>query len=450
MPTKVRPRRPGTEAIPRFQSHRRPEFVPGMLQVRIRSNAVSEVPDLGRSSPARMRGLRLPEQIERPFAALSRRDLVESLVPVFSMRTGGAALDGAPRAIAAAFATSVRDVEHDDLRGIAMLKLKPGANTASVARSLAESPGVQYADPVPARWLLQAGADPMANRQWGLRAINWFQATIPSAAEIPVAVLDTGVDAAHPDLRIDDYNHDGATAEDIIGHGTHVCGIIGAKANNGVGVAGVAHCSLNVWKIFTDEPASDGEYYVDEIMYQRALNAARSTGMQVMNLSIGGTATSRTERMLFRRLHDAGCVVVAAMGNEYNDGNPPEYPAKYPNVIAVGAIDEASRRASFSNTGRHIDMCAPGVNILSTLPIHKSVERPVAADTRYAAWSGTSMATPHVTGAASLVLAKEPTATVTRVRSLLTRRATKVPAMAGKARTNELGYGLLDLAKLLR
>ena len=84
------------------------------------------------------------------------------------------------------------------------------------------------------------------------------------------------------------------------------------------------------------------------------------------------------------------------MGNEYEDGNPTEYPASYPNVIAVGAINEASNRAPFSNTGNHIALAAPGTNILSTLPMKQSVARK-AEDTRYAAWSGTSMATPHVT-----------------------------------------------------
>src|SRR5262249_8628049 len=162
-----------------------------------------------------------------------------------------------------------------------------------------------------------------------------------------------------------------------------------------IGIAGICGCDLRVWKIFGDEPSNDGEYYVDELMYQRALNDARNARVKVMNLSIGGGAPSRTERLLFSRLIQAGVTVVAAMGNEFKEGNPIEYPGAYPNVIAVGAISEANERAYFSNTGKRIAICAPGVNILSTLPMKKSVGR---KETKYAAWDGTSMATPHVCG----------------------------------------------------
>jgi len=180
--------------------------------------------------------------------------------------------------------------------------------------------------------------------------------------------------------------------------------------------------------------------------YLDALRLARDADLKVLNLSIGGTASSRVETLLFRRLEEAGVVVVAAMGNEFLDGNPTEYPAAYPTVFAVGAIAENLRRASFSNTGRHIAIVAPGVSILSTLP---TLGSPYLDETGYAAWSGTSMATPHVTAAAALVAAKYPSMKPAEIKSRLAKKTTKLAAMRNKAWTREYGSGLLNLQKVL-
>ena len=265
-----------------------------------------------------------------------------------------------------------------------------------------------------------------------------------------VAVLDTGIDAKHPDLKSVPtfYDHDGQGAKDIVGHGTHVAGIIGALTDNAVGISGIAKCDLSVWKIFPDDPAPDGEFYVDQIAYLRALNACRTAGIRVVNLSIGGFHPDPTEQTVFKLLIDTGCLVVAAMGNEYEDGNPTEYPAAYEDVLAVGATNESDRRAYFSNTGSHIGLAAPGMNILSTLPMQKSIVRD-EDDTKYAAWNGTSMATPHVVAAAALVIAKHPSWDGVRVATRLTRTAKTVPQMGGRSRTNALGAGLLDLKRAL-
>ncbi|MGZ8848316.1 MAG: S8 family peptidase, partial [Pyrinomonadaceae bacterium] len=189
-----------------------------------------------------------------------------------------------------------------------------------------------------------------------------------------------------------------------------------------------------------------GEFYVDEVMYQRALNDVRNTGMRVVNLSIGGGDPSETERILFRRLIDAGVTVVAAMGNEFKEDNPIEFPGAYPGVIAVGAIGKTKRRASFSNTGAHISVVAPGIGIVSTLPLKASADRP-ANETRYASWDDTSMATPQVTAVAALVLVANPTFTPDRVRKRLISTATKLAAMGSKTKTNEYGHGLLNLER---
>jgi subtilisin family serine protease len=320
---------------------------------------------------------------------------------------------------------------------------------------LSSSSAIEIAERMPARWAAarspRSAADPLLNRQWGLRAIGWFQVKHPSPAaisKIPVAVLDSGVDAKHPDLesRIASYQHRSKRAEDILGHGTHVAGIIAAIANNAIGVTGVASSPLHVWKIFDDEPWEDGDYYVDGEAYLRGLGELETRGCRVVNLSLGGTEQSRTEALLFQRLQERGIVAIAAMGNEYEEGNPIEFPAAYNGVIAVGSVGITLRRSSFSNTGAHIQVMAPGEGILSTLPLRKSAERD---EIEYAAWDGTSMATPHVAGAVALLLAKQPHLSASDVRRRLATRSLRLPRMKSQSFSRRYGHGLLYLPKLL-
>ena len=136
--------------------------------------------------------------------------------------------------------------------------------------------------------------------------------------------------------------------------------------------------------------------------------------------------------------------MIAAMGNEYEEGNPTEYPAAIPEVCAVGATDERDRRAPFSNTGRHIDLVAPGVDILSTTPTFPYDD----GEREYDAWDGTSMATPYVAGVAALVLAKSPGLTPAQIIKKLKSSADRV---AG-AKRGSLAYGAgrLNCQKALR
>jgi subtilisin family serine protease len=322
------------------------------------------------------------------------------------------------------------------------------AVSPQLLRTVESSPAVAFAERIPARWLSAAEeADPRHNRQWGLRAIRWFDTDPPDAAGVTVAICDTGVDTAHPDLAgvVASYDHEGASATDIVGHGTHVSGIVAARTDDAAGVVGVATSRVAMWKVFPDEPTA-GNFYVDGSCFLRALNAVASSGAKVLNLSLGGTQSSQAEQLLFGRLERAGVTVVAAMGNEHDHGNPVEYPAAYEHVLAVGAVAETNRRSPFSNTGAHIGLAAPGSNVLSTLPTEPSSVRP---DTRYASWSGTSMATPHVAAAAALVAAQHPDWTPADTKEHLRTRAAKVAGMGGKAFTEEFGTGLLDIAALL-
>jgi subtilisin family serine protease len=315
-------------------------------------------------------------------------------------------------------------------------------------RTVESSPAVAFAERVPARWLSAvAAADPRHNRQWGLRAIRWFDTDVPDAEQVTVAICDTGVDATHPDLTgvVASYDHEGSSATDIVGHGTHVSGIVAARTDDVAGVVGIARCRVAMWKVFPDE-ATSGNFYVDGSRFLRALNAVATSGAKVLNLSLGGTQSSQAEQLLFGRLERAGVTVVAAMGNEHDHGNPVEYPAAYEHVLAVGAVAETNRRSPFSNTGTHIGLAAPGSNVLSTLPTQASPFRP---DIRYASWSGTSMATPHVAAAAALVAAQHPDWTPADTKDHLRARAAKVADMGGESFTEEFGSGLLDIAALL-
>lgn len=440
-----------------FTSQKRPEFVPGLLVVKIKQDVVSSIPDIGTMSAAAARLLQLPGRVNEPFQSLRRNKTLREVVPVF-IRSGATLSGGAQGTSAAAiFAASVRDSESEDLRGINVLRLSKSADLDAIEKELGKTGALEYIHRAPARWatgLIKRpvdSADPLVNRQWGLRAIRWFDsAPLPDASNVKVAVLDTGVDTTHPDLKpvVQSYVPGGASSQDIVGHGTHVAGIMAASADNHIGIAGICRCDLHVWKIFGDTPAPDGEYYVDELLYQRALNAARNEKVRVVNLSIGGTRYTQTEALLIGNLVSAGTVVVAAMGNEYHPFNPAEYPASYPGVIAVGAINELNRRASFSNTGKHIAISAPGTNILSTLPMKASAYR-TKEETQYAAWSGTSMATPHVTAAVALMIARSPGMGPDEVTKKLKATATKLPAMKKKKTTVEYGAGLLNLKDAL-
>lgn len=199
-------------------------------------------------------------------------------------------------------------------------------------------------------------------------------------------------------------------------------------------------------------------------MYRRALARCISAGVQVVNLSIGGGgAPDFQEQQLFNSLIQRGVSIVAAMGN--NNSFAPSYPAAIPGVIAVGATSIDDSRASFSNMGPHIALCAPGVSIWSTLPTYPGntgyfpkptfpptpdMSRPILREENYAAWQGTSMASPHVAGAAALLLANKGDLNGAAVKQRLQSSAVKVSGMQGQNFTQLYGSGRLDLAKLLQ
>jgi subtilisin family serine protease len=437
-----------------------PEYVPGKLIVRFHEDALRPARAMLAGGIGALRSVRnlagaLPEQLRGPLEMLKRQCGVKRIDPLLAPppRAAGAVADMTrmTRGVLS-LAASVEHSPRAQLAGYNVVELETAEVSADTLRKIQASRAVQFVERVPNRWVSarrgKAAADPSLNLQWGLRAIDWFAAPKhPSAARVHVALLDTGVDAQHPDLKgaIEAYHRGAHSARDLPGHGTHVAGIIAALANNGVGIAGVADCRLHVWKVFSDPAGPRAFEQFDDEAYNRALGAVLDSPARIVNLSLGGTASSRTEQELIAALVAEGVLVVAAMGNEYAEGNPVEYPGAYANVLAVGAIGEARRRAAFSCTGRHINLVAPGEHILSTLPRYAFADRA----TDYDAWDGTSMAAPHVAGAAALVLAQNPNKNGTWIGNRLQKTALRLPAMRRKKFTASYGYGLVSVARAL-
>ena len=430
---------------------RRRKHIPGQFIIRLKPAVVRQIAATSlQATTSRALIAALPDEVRGPIDFLHDNFGLQSMKPLFAVGSGDAPAQ--PQALAAvhrSIARSATAAPRESLAGFQIVQVKDRKIDAGVLKRLSASKAMDLVEPVPNRWL-SAAADPLKIRQWGLRAIRWFDRPRPGAGRVHVAVLDSGVDGRHPDLAeaIEEYRHDGNGVRDFLGHGTHVSGTIAAVVNNSVGIAGVTNCRLHCWKVFDDpKHAGDDENFNFEF-YSKALAAALDSNIKVINLSIGGEDHSKAEATIFAELIDAGVVISTAMGNEFEDGNPKEYPAGYADTIGVGAVDESHRRASFSNTGKHIKLVAPGVNILSTVP---RVKASFADHVSYDSWPGTSMATPHVTGAAALVYINKPKSRAAglAVAKRLIATATKLPAMRGRDFTPEYGAGLLDVAAAL-
>ena len=389
----------------------------------------------------------LSQLVERGFAKH-----VTSVFPAPQTPTPGPAVMGAVRALAAAVAPTAPVSKALGLVSIALDRstdadqLVTHLNTLHDEVEYAYVPQIKY--PFPARRKpKRRGADPLQSRQWGHTAVKIREAraraAFKDAESVTVAVVDSGIDARHPDLKasIQSYVNFLSSEDDrdYKGHGTHVAGIIAAARNNKIGVAGLCNARIMALKGL---PKSGNDW--DAPAYYRALAHPITNGARVLNLSLGG-GLDPGERDVIADLIAAGVVVVAAMGNEFEEGNPIEYPAAYPGVIAVGATDEVDRRASFSCTGTHIALVAPGERILSTTPRYPSE---FAQSIMYDSWPGTSMATPHVAAAAALLLAKSPTLTPAQVRAKLMATADKVPSQTSRT-DREYGAGRLNIAAAL-
>jgi thermitase len=278
-----------------------------------------------------------------------------------------------------------------------------------------------------------ADADIDAPEGWDAGGLGSF----PATGGVKVGIVDTGIDANHEDLsgKLVDCGRastlfgtvsNGNCADDN-DHGTHVSGTIAAKANNGVGVAGVAFNSpLSMCKALNALGSGSTAGVANCITW------LAQRGSKIISMSLGGGASS-TLQTAVRNASNAGVLIIAAAGN---DGDATlNYPAAYAEVVSVAATDNRDQRATFSNANSDVEIAAPGVNILST-----------KRGGGYVSFSGTSMATPHVAGVAALIWGKNPGFTAAQVRSKLDA---SVDDKGAAGRDPQFGFGRVNLQKAL-
>ena len=298
---------------------------------------------------------------------------------------------------------------------------------------------------------MKCSNDPLFNQQWGLHNSNYAGVDIsaPSAWDyatgkgVKIAILDTGVDMDHTDLaaNISSLSYDTETFSSpsvVYGdHGTHCAGIAAAVKDNGIQIAGVAPdativpiSNQLVVSANTPQKLAFGIIWA----YQNGADIISNSWYYPTHHAILDEAIQLAVR--YGR-NGKGSVVVFASGNGYGNVS---YPANCNDtILVVGAIDNTGTRAGFSNYGAELNVVAPGVDILSTLPNNQTGYK-----------SGTSMACPHVAGVAALILERNPELTVTQVNSIINTNAKKLSGVnfnvtkADGSWNNEYGYGLVD------
>lgn len=421
------------------------------------------------SSPA----LAVPTQKPQASAAIPGEVIVKFREHVASRAIGTDAK--AEKAHAKANAKILKRL--DRLR-MHLVRGNKGQSTAELVNAYLALPEVEYAEP---NYHIQINNhtsllpnDAQFAAQWALRNIGqnggaqgadidaplaWTHSTGNDA--VVVAAIDSGVAYNHPDLaanmwrnpreiagnRIDDdgngyiddmygwnFAANSANPFDDHGHGTHTAGTLGAVGNNAIGVTGVA------WKVkimalkFLSAKGGGGTFEAAQ-----AIDYASRMGARVANASWGGPLYSRTIDDAIRLAGERGMLLVTAAGNEgLNNDASSSFPCNsaQPNVICVAATDPNDLRASFSNYGAtNVDIAAPGVNILSTVPTG-GCDMCAASGYRHA--SGTSMASPVVSGAAALVLAHNSRLTPTEVKSLLLNSVDRVGSLQGVVASGRL------------
>lgn len=367
--------------------------------------------------------------------------------------------------------TSLSDVEASVARlGAAVVKQLPISDTyyirlgdsRIVKASGSSSKVVKWViDDIQPNYVYSAFAEPNDEKWddlWGMKMINMPEAwDIEMGSEnVTVAVVDTGV-AKHPDLLVDDrivegydsVDDDYDATNDGEGHGTHVAGTVAAQGNNNIGVVGVCWDGVKIMpvRVLDNDGYGTTADIIDGLAFVRD-NTTNPVG--VVNMSLGtdaGVPADSAMHDVIKELYDAGIIVVAAAGNEASD--LPAYPAAFKEVISVSALGSTEELAYYSNYGSTIDIAAPGGDesngesggILSTLVTYNSGE----AVYSYGYLQGTSMASPHVAGAAALLLSAGVPAGDVRSRLLNTAR---MPA-TGTYDKLKYGAGVMDVAAAL-
>lgn len=343
---------------------------------------------------------------------------------------------------------------------------------------LRRNPDVEYAEPNYLRYITVTPNDTLRREQYALdnagqevgppsrRQLGEKGADIKAyaaweetkgEAEIIIAVIDTGVDLAHPDIKNKiyssgrDFVNGDFDATDDHYHGTHVAGIAAAETNNNEGISGVAwNCKILPIKVVivpvdpTEDPYAPDDLLIEGIMY------AADHGADVINLSLGGEFPNSALEEALAYACEKNVVIVAAAGN---DGTAVYYPAAYDNYcLAVAATNCNDERVTISisgewesNYGPEIDVAAPGFDILSLIPTAQAGPGFLP----YAWLSGTSMATPHVAGLAALIKSIKPRLTVADIMNVIRYSADDVNSIDHPGKDDYLGYGRINMEKAL-
>jgi subtilisin family serine protease len=327
----------------------------------------------------------------------------------------------------------------------------PDGQELALAKQLERDPAVLYAEPdYFAHAIATVPNDTYyASYQWNMPHIGLETAwdTTTGSSSITIAIADTGVDPTHPDLSsklvagYDFVNNDSDPSDDE-GHGTHVAGIAAAATNNNRGVAGVSWGSKIMPLKVLDSSGSGTHTQI-----ANGIQWAADNGAKIINLSLGGTSSSSTLENAVNYAYSAGCLLVAAAGNEYEDGNPTSYPAALDHVMAVGAVGNEDEHAYYSNTGTYLDVAAPGGN-----PTGSSDSDPnhwiastywQGSGYSYVMIVGTSQACPHVAGLAALVWSVNSALTNDGVQSIIETTAVD---LGSPGWDETFGWGRIDAA----
>ncbi len=343
--------------------------------------------------------------------------------------------------------------------GRMVILLPEGENVIDWALRLSGNERVAYAEPDIVDWAQVVPNDTRYVNQWGPPKVNaeaaWNLET--GDPNVVIGIIDSGISMTSGALDHDDLSTsgrftlgtdfvDGGTPRDFNGHGTHVCGIAAGKGNNSVGIAGMNWNSpVYICRTLSTSGSGSSADFADAV--EEITDYAISVGKKaVINYSAGGGA-NQTKKDACQYASDNGMLVVAATGND--NGGPVIWPAAYSTtitgVVAVGSTDSDDTVSSFSNVGPEVTVVAPGRSILSTTPTYTVFIPGLALD--YDTLSGTSMATPMVTGLAALMWSRHPGHTNAKIKQCLQDTAVE---LGSGSFDNSWGYGRVDALAALR
>jgi subtilisin family serine protease len=421
-----------------------------------------------------------PDLVAASLKDANRAHVPGELLVQFRPGTSAQAKEAALRGLDARLHQELRlGAQRSDGKGdLHLVKLPPGLEVAAAMRGLERESGIDFAEP---NWVYRTqvvsndtyvtngtlwgmyGSGTSPANAYGSGAAAAWGANHTCNANVVVGIIDEGFMHGHADLAAnawtnpleaaDGSDNDGnGYVDDLRGwdfagndnstfdgvgddHGTHVAGTIGGVGGNGAGVAGVCWSVKMISAKFLGSHGGTTANAILAVDYLTDLKGRHGLNLVASNNSWGGGGFSQALQDAIERANAANILFVAAAGNEgLNLETTPSYPAAYPNanIISVAAIDKNGALASFSNHGAtKVDIGAPGVAIMSTVP-QRTKGNVVAG---YASYSGTSMAAPHVTGAAALYASTHPGATAAQIKAAILGAAIPTPSLAGKTVT---------------